>query len=381
MYLEEYIKRINNKLSALKEKKNIAVWGAAENAVRLFQYTDIAKYNIKVIIDNGKCGQAFFGKNICSADQVNWSEIEAVVISAFGKENEIFSELKEKILFDRLILRLNDFGQEKPFYHHLLRSEVMVPLEYQDIIQRNIRFCNIHQGERIFIIGNGPSIKNTDLKKIKDAKKMVVSNFYLHKDYAMVNPDYYCLAQFTYTDKFDEYSAYNWLQEIGNNSKEPQFFFNISEKNLIDKCRCFEGKKINYMYLDVLNCDYYDEIDITNKMMCGQSVTIDCIQLAIYMGFQSIYLVGIEHSEIITKQYDYFYDRKESILKDKDTYASDSGEIIEKFSTQLYTRNYLWKQYEKLKDIAETKGVNIYNATKGGILDVFERVDFDSLFH
>lgn len=380
MYLEESIGRINNKLSVLREKKNIAVWGAGENTVRLFQYTDIAKYNIEQIIDNGKYGQTFFGRNILSADQVDWNMIEAVVISAFGRENEIFHELKERILFDKLILRLNDLGQEKPFYQHLRSSELTIPLEYSDIIGENKKFHNIHKGERIFIIGNGPSIKNTDLKKIRNAKKMVVSNFYLHKDYHIINPDYYCLAQFTYTDKFDEDSAFNWLQEIGNHGGDPQFFFNISEKRLVDQCGSFKRKRINYMYLDALESDYYDEIDITNKMMCGQSITIDCIQLAIYMGFQFIYLVGIEHSEIITRQYDYFYDRGISIIKDKDTYASDNGKITEKFSTQLYTRNRLWRQYESLKKIVNARNIKIYNATKGGILDIFDRIDYDLLF-
>ena len=134
------------------------------------------------------------------------------------------------------------------------------------------------------------------------------------------------------------------------------------------------------MCLDKINLNYYDEIDITSKMLCGQSVTIDCIQLAIYMGFKYIYLVGVEHSEIVTGQYDYFYDRTQSVTGNKDTYASDNGKVVSKFSTQLYTRNYLWKQYEKLKEIAEHNGIKIYNATKGGLLDVFDRVDYDLLF-
>ncbi len=381
MYLEESIKRINEKLAILKGRQSVAVWGAAENTVRLFQYTDIAKYKIETIIDNGKCGETFWGKAVLHADKVNWDTIDAIVISAFYKENEIFNELKNKYSFDKVIVTLNDIGQEKPFYKHMMQSEIMVPSEYRDIIHRNKRFQNIHQGETIFIIGNGPSIKNTDLKKMKDAKKMVVSNFYLHKDYKTVNPDYYCLAQFTYTDIFDEDSAYKWLSDIGNNSGEPCYFFNISEKRLIDQCGSFKRKNVNYMYLDVINYDYYDEIDITNKMMCGQSVTIDCIQLAIYMGFQSIYLVGIEHSEILSRQYDYFYDRGQSLVGDKDLYALNDGRIREEFRLQLYSRNNLWRQYESLKAIAEARKVKIYNATKGGILDVFERVDYDSLFH
>lgn len=380
MYLEESISLINAKLVILNGKKNIAVWGAAENTVRLFQYTDIIRYNIQTIIDNGKYGEAFFGNIILRADNVNWDDIDAVVISSFYREDDIFDELKNKYLFDKTIIRLNDPKMEKPFYQYLMKSELEIPVEYKDIIYKNRKFYNIHQGERLFIIGNGPSIKNTDLKKINNAKKMAVSNFYLHNDYKIVNPDYYCFAQFTYTSIFNEEIGARWLTDVGNNSGFPQFFFNISEKNLIDQCDSFKGKKINYMYLDKINPDYYDEIDITNKIMCGQSVTIDCLQLAIYMGFKEVYLVGVEHSEILSKQYDYFYERRRSVTGDKDMYASDNGNVITKFSTQLRTRYYLWEQYKRVKKIAKAKGVTIYNATKGGLLDVFERVDYNELF-
>ena len=33
-----------------------------------------------------------------------------------------------------------------------------------------------------------------------------------------------------------------------------------------------------------------------------------------------------------------------------------------------------------LKEFAEARGVEIYNATRGGKLEVFPRVDFDDLF-
>ena len=277
MYLEESIQLINGKLTVLNEKQNIVIWGAAENTVKLFQYTDISEYNVQAIVDNGKCGTKFMGKTVLSADKIIWDNVDAVVISAFYKENEILDELKSKYAFDKTIVYLNDIKQEKPFYQYLTKSEVAVPSKYQDIICANNKFHNIHCGEEIFIIGNGPSIKNTDLTKIRHARKMVVSNFYLHKDYDMIRPDYYCLAQFTYTSKFNENTAQEWLCEMGKRTGNVQFFINISEKKMVDKCSSLKEKAINYMYLDSLNVDYYDEIDITNKMLCGYSVTIDCI--------------------------------------------------------------------------------------------------------
>ena len=36
--------------------------------------------------------------------------------------------------------------------------------------------------------------------------------------------------------------------------------------------------------------------------------------------------------------------------------------------------------YQAAEKYAEEHGIKIYNATRGGRLEVFERVDFDSLF-
>ena len=47
MYLEECIEKVNKKLDVLDGKRCIAIWGASENTVRIFQYTSIFKYNIK----------------------------------------------------------------------------------------------------------------------------------------------------------------------------------------------------------------------------------------------------------------------------------------------------------------------------------------------
>ena len=36
--------------------------------------------------------------------------------------------------------------------------------------------------------------------------------------------------------------------------------------------------------------------------------------------------------------------------------------------------------YKSAKKYADSHGIRIYNATRGGKLEVFERIDFDSLF-
>lgn len=102
--------------------------------------------------------------------------------------------------------------------------------------------------------------------------------------------------------------------------------------------------------------------DFARKTYVGGTIVYTCIQLAVYMGFSNIILYGVdftgagEHG----KRYPHFY--KEDTL----TSVSYTDQIL--------------PAYEKARQYAEEHGIKIYNATRGGKLEVFERVDFDSLF-
>ena len=95
-----------------------------------------------------------------------------------------------------------------------------------------------------------------------------------------------------------------------------------------------------------------------------------------YMGFKNIYLLGIDHrahKEMPTVR---FYDQKESVV-DALTFKKD----------ELFIREVRWRcfvnlldEYRMLRAFSESRGIKIYNATKGGILELFSRVDFDSLW-
>jgi hypothetical protein len=106
--------------------------------------------------------------------------------------------------------------------------------------------------------------------------------------------------------------------------------------------------------------------DITCGMyQCG-TVTYDALQLAVYLGFRKIYLLGVD--------FDFSADYKAKSNHFTDNYYS------EKSRTAYFERELQMKAYLAAKEYAEAHGIKIYNATRGGKLEVFERVDFDSLF-
>ena len=65
-------------------------------------------------------------------------------------------------------------------------------------------------------------------------------------------------------------------------------------------------KKINNAYyLELIAKEFYPKLpqfseDITNGIYEGYTVSYMCLQLAIYMGFKEIYLLGIDHNYKVT---------------------------------------------------------------------------------
>jgi hypothetical protein len=99
--------------------------------------------------------------------------------------------------------------------------------------------------------------------------------------------------------------------------------------------------------------------------------------LALYMGCKTIYLLGTEHDHFITGNYTYFYERSPMTGKDSGTNAA--GRVVMARYDELHAFARLWRQYRWLRHCATEAGATIYNATDGGALDEFHRVDFGAL--
>ena len=91
----------------------------------------------------------------------------------------------------------------------------------------------------------------------------------------------------------------------------------------------------------------------------GFSITYSIIQLATYMGFDEIYLLGADCT-YMGKQHHFI-----------ETGVVDPG--YKEASDRLFA------SYGEAKRYAEANGIKIYNATRGGCLELFERVDLDEI--
>jgi hypothetical protein len=95
------------------------------------------------------------------------------------------------------------------------------------------------------------------------------------------------------------------------------------------------------------------------------STTHICIEFAIYMGFKEIYLIGVDND------YSFGINNNHAV-----------GMKVAPYMVKSWAPNmsYATKEYELYEEFSKSCGVKIYNATRGGKLEAFERCDIDGLF-
>ena len=225
------------------------------------------------------------------------------------------------------------------------------------------KYKDIHKGNRIFLIGNGPSLRIEDLEILRKNKAICFgfNRIYHIYDRTKWRADY---VGITDTDMIGD--CFEDLEKIEGEVFLGDFFCrNITYTNF---------PNVNIVHLE--HQEYYPNYpdfsdDITKKVCWGCTVTYDLgLQIAAYMGGTDIYLLGMDHSVA------------GSISDDRNHFISDyyTEEEKDRYNKRIFERDKLTKAFEKAELYSRQHGFRIYNATRGGVLEVFERVDFDSLF-
>jgi hypothetical protein len=237
------------------------------------------------------------------------------------------------------------------------------------------KFKNIHEGKRCFIIGNGPSILKQDLTKLRDELSFVANSFVLHNYYDKIDPKYYCVSDPRYFDS--NVADSEWYKIMMNKTRNSVKFLPSRSKHAIMRRNLFEGHDVFYLYYPAIPCRVWESgtinLDVTKPVYTGDTVIIDfCLPLVFYMGFIEIYLLGCDC--------DYGLDNDDSY---KNAYFYNIEDDKTDRQTSDYLRRYWFNNvissYKVAKKAFEGNGRNIYNAGIGGKLDVFERVNFDSI--
>ena len=224
---------------------------------------------------------------------------------------------------------------------------------------------NIHKGERCFIIGNGPSLRADDLDLLSDEITFAVNRIFHIFPTTKWRPTYYCAG--------DPQIIIPCIKEINDINVKAKFLpINI----VWNKKVSFPGALLFYFnYQKIKNNRPIFSRNIAQFIKCGGSVVYNCMQIAAYMGFKEIYLLGIDH------HFPQVVDLDGNLVVDKNAKGHFSNDYLSsEQDVDIPSPQRTEFAYISAQKYADENGFKIFNATRGGKLEVFERVDFDDLF-
>jgi hypothetical protein len=228
----------------------------------------------------------------------------------------------------------------------------------RDTNRRLLALKDTHRGERCFIIGNGPSLKQTDLSRLKNEYTFGVNRIYMLFPELGFTTSYYvsindlvieqCAAdiQNLKLPVFVSWRSHRWLQPADN---------------------------IYFLYTSYTGPGFTRQM--TGRIWEGATVTNVALQIAFYMGFHKVILIGVDHNFVTQGK--------------PNTTVVSQGDDPNHFSPGYFGKGFRWqlpdletseRGYSMARQAYEQDGRQVVDATIDGKLRVFPRVAYDSLF-
>jgi FkbM family methyltransferase len=249
----------------------------------------------------------------------------------------------------------------------------------QHDLDRLASLQNKYAGERIFVMGNGPSLNRTPLHLLESEFTFGVNRIYLLYDRINWKPSFY--------------TSLDW-RVVPDNAREingltgSTFFFEERFRGLLR-----EGPDVFYYAHEGSKKPAPGQPAFSYDVSSGGtrgagSVVGTAIQLAFFMGFDPIYLIGC----------DLGYRIKETVQQEGEdrfgtgvrvNLTSTRDDDPNHFDPSYFGKGAEWHDpnvtrmiegHEECRKGIAAQGRRIFNATVGGELDVYERVDFNTLF-
>ena len=272
---------------------------------------------------------------------------------------------------------------------HALKHEGPLPLirratvRFTDASVRNMPYRlralhDAYRGQRCFIMGNGPSLNKMDLELLKHEYVWGANKVYLLFDRISWRPPFYVAM-----DRRVVPDISRDIKTLAHQLPNTRFFF----PSLFRENRVLESRSNIYWYRE-LQLDTSDipfatfSIDASKGVSSARTVTIASLQLAVWLGFSPIYLIGCDTTYVVPPTVQF---------EDNDSHklVSTQNDDLNHFDNRYFGIGSKWHDprvdkmilhYSWAKQVCDSIGVEIYNATVGGALEVFPRADYNNLF-
>lgn len=226
--------------------------------------------------------------------------------------------------------------------------------------QRLQQFENLYSGKRCFILANGPSLGRMDLRPLHNEITFGMNRVYLLFDQLKFTTNFFVAVNDLVLKQFNN--------EISD-QRMPKFI-NWDYRHLFSNAESTLFVKMNFALRDRFS-------ETIQKPICsGGTVTFVTLQIAFYMGFQEVILIGLDHNF-------------ESKGVPNTTRIREMTEDRDHFHPGYFPKGTKWQlpdlkrselAYTLAKSAYEKEGKRVLDATVDGKCMVFEKITYSSLF-
>ena len=232
----------------------------------------------------------------------------------------------------------------------------------RESIRRLAVLKDIHKGKRAFVIANGPSLKQTDMSKLKNEFTFGMNRIYLMFPELGFSTTYLTVVN----DLVIEQTA----SDLAALSL-PKFIAWRSRRHFPKELSI--PQLPTFLYTSYTGPHF--STDVRGRVWEGATVTNVTLQLAYHMGFQQVILIGVDHNYTATGK--------------PNTTVVSQGDDPNHFSPSYFGKGFRWQLpdletsevgYAMARDAYQKAGREVLDATIGGKLRIFPKVDYHSLF-
>lgn len=216
---------------------------------------------------------------------------------------------------------------------------------------------DIHKGRTAWLLGNGPSVRIEDLERLRGQVSFGCNRLYLAYDKMQFRPTYLCSV--------DEQMIRDFGQEMIDHHPGRVLF--VAKEN-----PAFKGEYVWFRWGSATPLQFSN--NVYDFVMPGGGTLIAAIQVGFHMGIRRFYIYGMDHS--------FQFKVNESETDHYKKASGDGNHFIANYrSDKPWAPPVLWQVEGSLLSaqvFLQRFGGWIRNATRGGKLEVLERVDFDA---
>jgi len=231
-----------------------------------------------------------------------------------------------------------------------------------------------YKGKRVFLIGNGPSLNKTPLYLLKDEYTMCFNRFELMTERFCWNPTFFAMSDTTVIE--------DSLDIVKRTIDKVSYSFFLSDEGGKWKIEDALPPQDNILYF------YFEGDEFSDKLpyiRAGRTIAVDGLQILNYLGFDEIYIIGVDMNYVIQKTADVYQKTKmggEMVQSSEDDdpnhfdpryfgkgakYTNPTDRVMENMLNSL----------KRIADWFKTKTTTkVYNVGYDSKVEYFERKDF-----